>query len=158
MPNTNTPSSAPCEVVIDTNVLLDWLVFGDPGVARLSAALRDGRLHWVATEPMLDELRHVLGRPPLSARRADHVEDAIAQFCRRVAAPPATPPRMLCTDPDDQKFIDLALHRCTPWLISRDRALLKLRRRAQAFGVQVCLPRDWDGCGAPASAALKTST
>ena len=151
------PSSAACEVVIDTNVLLDWLVFGDPGVARLSAALRDGRLHWVATQPMLDELRHVLGRPPLSARRADHVEDAIGQFCRLVAAPPAAPPRMLCTDPDDQKFIDLALHRRSPWLISRDRALLKLRRRAQAFGVRVCLPAGWDGCGGSASAGLKTS-
>jgi putative PIN family toxin of toxin-antitoxin system len=157
LPDPNHLSSAALEAVIDTNVLLDWLVFGDPAVARLSAALRDGTLHWVATEPMLGELRHVLGRPPLSARRADHLEDAIARFCRLVAAPPAAPPRMLCSDPEDQMFIDLALHRRSAWLISRDRALLKLRRRAQAYGVQVCLPAAWDACGAPASAALRTS-
>jgi predicted nucleic acid-binding protein len=144
--------------VIDTNVLLDWLLFGDPSVERLSAALREGALHWVATEPMLEELRHVLARPPLSARRADHVEDAIGRFCRLVVAPPGAPPRMLCSDPDDQKFIDLALHRRCPWLISRDRALLKLRRRALAFGVQVCQPVAWDRATAHVSVAVKTST
>ena len=157
LPDPNHLSSAALEAVIDTNVLLDWLVFGDPAVARLSAALRDGTLHWVATAPMLDELRHVLGRPPLSTRRADHVEGAIAQFCHLVVAPPAAPPRMLCSDPDDQKFIDLALHRRCPWLISRDRALLQLRRRALACGVQVCQPADWNAAGAPAITAVRTS-
>lgn len=157
MPNPNNSSSAVREAVIDTNVLLDWLVFEDPSVGRLSAALHGGTLHWTATQPMLDELRHVLRRPPLSTRRSDRVEDAIVRFCRTVAAPPEAPPRLLCTDADDQKFIDLALHRRSPWLISRDRALLKLRRRALAYGVQVCLPAAWVSCEAPMIAALKTS-
>ena len=142
MSSQDAPSPAR-EAVIDTNVLLDWLVFDDPGVVRLSVALREGTLHWVATEAMLDELRHVLGRPPLLARRPDDLEEAIATFCRRVAAPPAAPPRLLCSDPDDQKFIDLALHRGSPWLVSRDRALLKLGRRARGYGVQVCQPAAW---------------
>lgn len=143
--------------MIDTNVLLDWMVFDDPAVARLAAAVAAGTLHWVATEAMLDELRHVLGRPPLQARRPEHLEDVVARFCQRVDPPPAAPARLLCTDPDDQKFIDLALHRGSPWLVSRDRALLKLRRRALAHGVQVCQPAAWDPATAPVSAPFRIS-
>lgn len=146
------PSAAP-EAVLDTNVLLDWLVFADPGVTRLFAAVRDGALRWVATEPMLDELRHVLGRPPLLARRPQALEDAIAARCAVVDTPPELRRTLLCSDPDDQKFIDLALHRRTPWLISRDRALLKLARRARSHGVQVCPPAHWSP---PEDSAAKT--
>lgn len=138
------PSSPAPEAVIDTNVLLDWLVFADPSVAALTTAVRSGALRWVATEAMLDELRHVLGRPPLQARRPADLEDAIASCCHLVTAPADAHRRLLCTDPDDQKFIDLALHRGSPWLISRDRAVLKLARRALAQGVRVCPPAMWE--------------
>ena len=131
------------EVVLDTNVLLDWMVFADPGVTALTTAVRSGALRWVATDAMLDELRHVLGRPPLHSRRPAGLEEAIATSCHLVAAPPDMPRRLLCSDPDDQKFIDLALHRGSRWLISRDRALLKLARRASAQGVRVCPPAAW---------------
>jgi predicted nucleic acid-binding protein len=50
------------------------------------------------------------------------------------------PPRcsLRCKDPDDQVFIDLAVHVGARWLFSKDAALLKLARRAQKFhGVQV---------------------
>jgi predicted nucleic acid-binding protein len=137
------PLSPVTEAVIDTNVLLDWLVFADPGVSALTAAVRNGALRWVATAPMLDELRHVLDRPPLNTRRPADMEDAIAACCHLVPEPPDTHRRLVCTDPDDQKFIDLALHRGSPWLISRDRALLKLARRALAQGVRVCPPGAW---------------
>ena len=139
----DTSSPAP-EAVIDTNVLLDWLVFADPGVAALTAAVRSGALRWVATEAMLDELRHVLGRPPLEVRRPVDLEEVIAACCQLVVPPPDAPRRLLCTDPDDQKFIDLALHRRSPWLISRDRAVLKLARRALTQGVRVCPPAMWE--------------
>jgi predicted nucleic acid-binding protein len=142
------------EAVIDTNVLLDWLVFADPGVSALTAAVRSGSLRWVATAPMLAELRHVLGRPPLNTRRPADLEDAIARCCCLVPEPPATHRRLICTDPDDQKFIDLALHRGSRWLISRDRALLKLRRRALAQFVQVCPPAAWRADIEPPAAGL----
>jgi predicted nucleic acid-binding protein len=137
------PLSPVPEAVVDTNVLLDWLVFTDPGVSALTAAVRYGALRWVATAPMLDELRHVLGRPPLNARRPADLEGTIAACCCLVPEPPETHCRLICTDPDDQKFIDLALHRGSRWLISRDRALLKLGRRALTQGVRVCTPAAW---------------
>jgi putative PIN family toxin of toxin-antitoxin system len=137
------PSSPAEEAVIDTNVLLDWLVFADPGVVELFKAVRHGTVQWVASEAMLDELRHVLGRPPFQDRRPPDLEGALARSVQLVAAPPQAPHGLVCSDPDDQKFIDLALHRRARWLISRDRAVLKLARRARLHGVQVCPPTGW---------------
>ena len=51
-----------------------------------------------------------------------------------------------CTDPDDQKFVDLALALAPACLISRDRAVLKLARRAALRAVLIRPPAhypDW---------------
>ena len=53
----------PTRAVIDTNALLDWLVFGAAEASRLGAAVADGRVAWLATPRMLDELHSVLSRP-----------------------------------------------------------------------------------------------
>lgn len=133
------------ESVIDTNVLLDWLVFRDPRVAPLVAAIEAGRLQWIASAAMLDELAHVQRKPQLQGRlpAPDTLIEAAARWCRVVQ--PAAPglPTLVCTDADDQKFIDLALARHTPWLFSRDRALLALARRARPHGIVVCPPEAW---------------
>ena len=63
IPSDLLPGSAATAVVLDTNVVLAWWVFEDPRTRVLAQALQDHRLHWLATEPMLDELRHVLCRP-----------------------------------------------------------------------------------------------
>ena len=45
-----------------------------------------------------------------------------------------------CKDPDDQKFIDLAIaHQCQ--LLSKDKAVLKLRSQLLSHGVIVKQPR-----------------
>jgi uncharacterized protein len=64
--------------------------------------------------------------------------------------PPTYPPlpALRCTDPDDQKFIDFALACGARWLVSRDKAVLKLRRRALALhGLQIVHPDDWRPAG-----------
>lgn len=127
-------------IILDTNVVLDLLVFSDPATAPLKDALAAGRLQWIATPVMREELVRVLAYPHLVARM-DHYRlgaaDVLAAFDRQVqivdVAPKAT---MNCTDPDDQKFIDLAVaHRAQ--LLSKDRAVLKLKKRLLLAGVAV---------------------
>jgi predicted nucleic acid-binding protein len=49
-----------------------------------------------------------------------------------------------CADPDDQKFLQLALASGARWLISKDNALLKLDRRCRAADLfPVLLPQQW---------------
>lgn len=140
------------EVVIDTNVALDWLVFADARVQPLREAVRAGRLRWLATAAMRDELEHMLRHRDL-ARWAADADAALAQFDQLalpVAAPPAGAVQGLrCRDADDQGFIDLALSRRAAWLFTRDRALLALARRARAHGVGIVTPAAWPGAAAP---------
>ena len=65
---------------------------------------------------------------------------------------PAPAPRLTCSDPDDQVFIDAALAHGARWLATRDRALLKLRRKALARGLGIVRPGDWRDTGTMAVA------
>ena len=132
-------------VVIDTNIWLDWLVFNDPGVTRLRAEVAAGRLRIAATPVMRAELLAVLQRPLILARHGD-AQACIAGFDAVAALNAAAPACGLrCTDPDDQAFIDLACHLHAGWLLSKDRALLRLARQARArHGLQVLTPVQFD--------------
>jgi len=127
------------QLVLDTNIVLDLLVFGDPQVQPVSEGLAAGELHWLATAPMREELARVLRYPKLAQRVAFHrgSEHAVlADFDRhaRVVEPPPKA-TVTCGDPDDQKFIDLAVaHRCT--LLSKDREVLRMRKRLERLAVK----------------------
>lgn len=134
-------------IVLDTNVVLDWLVFGNPGCAAVHTALAAGEVQWIATPAMRDELAHVLGRGRLDAWQPDlaAVWSAWDRHCNILAASPSTsaPGRLRCSDPDDQKFVDLAVGAPAHWLVSRDRAVLKLARRLLEVGVEAVAPERW---------------
>jgi uncharacterized protein len=138
-------TSALPRVVLDTNVVLDWLLFSEPSVAELAAAVMHGRVRWLATAAMRDEMAHVLGRGLAAAHGADPAGLAAAWDRHCTEHPPAPPvaAHLRCTDTDDQKFIDLALAVGARWLISHDRAVLKLRRRAAQHGLTIAPPDQW---------------
>ena len=134
-------------IVVDTNVILDWLVFKDPSSLALANAISQRQVCWVATAAMRGELAEVLQRGLAAARGADAVAvlmtwDACVDLC---AEPPVQPAAtaLRCTDPDDQKFLDLALTTQARWLLSRDRALLRVARRAALRGTRISVPQAW---------------
>lgn len=127
------------EAVLDTNIVLDVFVFADEASRPLRQALEDGRWTWLATPAMRDELERVLAYPQIVARMAFHglsAADVLAGFdrhARLVEAPPKAD--VTCKDPDDQKFIDLAVARRCP-LLSKDHAVLSMKKRLLARMVQ----------------------
>ncbi|MEF7615301.1 PIN domain-containing protein [Aquincola sp. MAHUQ-54] len=131
--------------VLDTNVVLDWMVFDNPVVRPLAEAIRAGRVQWLACQRMRDELAHVLGRgvggPPDAGSQALSCWDAHAQL--RPLHAPGAGERLHCTDADDQVFIDFAVVFRVRWLLTRDRALLKLAKRARRWDVDVVTPERW---------------
>ncbi|WP_082498214.1 putative toxin-antitoxin system toxin component, PIN family [Pseudorhodoferax sp. Leaf267] len=145
-------AASPRAVVIDTNVVLDLLVFDDPSVQPLRAALADGRLCWRVLPGMREELARVLAYPRVASSlcaRALAPDAVLAAFdaASRMAAPvPAAPVR--CTDPDDQPFLDLALAHGA-LLATKDKAVLATRKRMAAHGVDI-----WQPFVTKASAAL----
>ena len=133
-------------LVLDTNVVLDWLYFADPRCAALAQAVAAGQVRWLATTPMRDELQHVLERGVRPARPGDSAAvQAGWQRWASMVEPQgrAVPAGLRCTDPDDQKFIDLALQVGASALLSRDRAVLALARRAQVHGLTIASVERW---------------
>lgn len=137
-------------MVLDTNAVLDATVFADAGMRRLAEAITAGHLRWLACSPMRLELVQVLQGRLLGARLADAFglrEETLAWFdrwaCLQEPPPHTLLPRLRCSDADDQPFIDLALQAGATYLISQDRAVLKLARKARALGLLVLRPRDW---------------
>ena len=135
--------------VLDTNVVLDLLHFDDVDARPLLGALESGRVHCAKTPETLEELRRVLAYPEFELD--DSAQTAILEtyqalsLTMETATPTAEMPhkgtpihyglksvwsRMpRCSDPDDQKFLELAAASRAQLLVSKDRALLKLRRR-----------------------------
>lgn len=125
-------------IVLDTNIVLDALVFSDPATVPLLQALQDGRRQWIATQAMRDELERVLTYPQIVKRLMHYGLQAagvLERFDTLVQLHPVAPKASVtCKDADDQKFIDLAVaHRCT--LLSKDRAVLCMQKRLLALAV-----------------------
>jgi uncharacterized protein len=132
--------------VIDTNVVLDWLVFGNADAQALAHHITGGKLRWLSTAAMRDELEHVLTRDTLVKwqPRREHVLRAWDQWSQPVTAQsPVAVHGLHCSDADDQKFVDLAVGTQSTWLFTRDRSLLQLTRRARGLGVEIVTPSAW---------------
>jgi len=125
-------------LVLDTNIVLDCFVFADEAARPVRAALETGSARWLATADMRSELERVLAYPKIAPRLAYYgieAADVLALFDRHaqlVEAPARASVR--CSDPDDQKFVDLALAHGAA-LLSKDAAVLALRKRLAALDV-----------------------
>jgi putative PIN family toxin of toxin-antitoxin system len=139
------PASAKT-IVIDTNVLLDLFVFHDPRWAELLAAIESGEVQALTRADCRDEYLAVLKYPHLpldderrtqAAARFDALLQLVAPDAKHVRLP-------VCTDRDDQKFMELALDAGATVLISKDKALLKLNRKTSQAGLfRIMLPEAW---------------
>jgi predicted nucleic acid-binding protein len=123
-------------IVLDTNVCLDLLVFRDPACLPLHDALQRGVVHAMTRADCRDEWLRVLHYPGLPVDDASRPA-LVAAFDAWTHLAPASPtaavapPLPRCADPDDQKFLELAWETGARWLLSKDKALLKLASRAQ---------------------------
>lgn len=154
--------------VLDTNVVLDLWVFTDPATDHLRTAINLPGTQVIATQVMRDELERVLAYPHLVRRQALDGQAAAAvlqAWDALVTLHPVAPKaRFTCADGDDQKFIDLAAFHATQGndgtggarmpvvLASKDKAVLRLKKRLATLGVTV-VP-EWQ----PTESAATSST
>lgn len=123
-------------IVLDTNVLLDLLHFSDPTVMPIREAIESRRAQCYASQRTLSELDRVLSYRQfhlgVSAQTAlmTEYQSWINDPHIVVNVHPKLP---RCADPDDQMFLELAASIQADLLISKDKALLALRRRVSEF-------------------------
>ncbi len=133
-------------IVLDTNVCLDLFVFHDPRWEGLLAALESGQIEAVTRADCRDEYLVVLHYKhlpldetsrPVAAARFDALIKVVADAPKLVRLP-------VCTDKDDQKFLEVARDASAEILITKDKALLKLgRKTAQAGMFRIMVPEAW---------------
>jgi putative PIN family toxin of toxin-antitoxin system len=137
---------SPKRIVLDTNVCLDLFVFKDPRWSALLTAIESGAVEAITRADCRAEYLVVLhykhlpldgDSRPLSAARFDQLI--------KVVEPPESGVRLpVCTDRDDQKFLELARDAGAAILITKDKALLKLGKRLAKAGMfKVMVPEAW---------------
>jgi len=120
------------KLVLDTQIWLDWLVFDDPGVRRMRNAVHLGHAEIVIDAACDAELERVLaydlGKHSISPEAQLAALEQARRLAKRVEVVPlkGLPP---CRDPDDQKFIQLAAATQADALVTKDRELLRMKRR-----------------------------
>lgn len=140
----------PKRVVIDTNVCLDLFVFRDPRWAALLAALQTHTIEAVTRNDCRTEWLKVLEYKhlpldaqtrPVAAAEFDELITCIAADTSGEHAGVRLP---VCSDPDDQKFLELARDAGAQVLITKDKALLKLARKTARDGLfSIVTPEKW---------------
>ncbi|MGO4153463.1 putative toxin-antitoxin system toxin component, PIN family [Cupriavidus sp. YAF13] len=148
--STAVPLNSPLapRVVLDSNIWVDLLVFADPHVEPIRTALDTGAIAAVIRADCREELRRVLAYPQFAHFGVD-IPAAMATVDRLTAllaipeeADIAAARLPRCRDTDDQKFIELAHFAQAGCLVSKDKAVLKLKGRLRRqSGVDILLPQ-----------------
>ncbi|MGN1208960.1 MAG: putative toxin-antitoxin system toxin component, PIN family [Duodenibacillus sp.] len=116
-------------VVLDTNVVLDVWYWKDAGAQPLAKALQGHLLKPVVSCACLAELADVVSRAKfgLSINEQSALLENYGAMAHIVTDPPVC--RHTVRDPDDQKFLDLAVAVGARWLLTKDKLLSKAARR-----------------------------
>lgn len=117
-------------LVLDTNVVLDLFHWANADAVPIMAALESGQVECLADESTLDELQRVMTYPQLKLT-PEMAVDRYRRYAGLVRLIPAgeAPKLPRCKDRDDQKFLELAARGGADLLVTKDKALLRLRGR-----------------------------
>lgn len=122
--------SPPPRLVLDTNTVMALWFFEDPGLLALRNWLESGAAGLLASAATLEELQRVLAYRQFAIPSATQLRLADDYRARIELIPPAAEaaPLPLCRDRDDQKFLELARDGMADYLLSRDKAVLRVGR------------------------------
>ena len=140
-------------VVLDTHVVLDWLWFQNEEIRWIGDGVASRAFVPLVHVATLDELRRVLDYPALRIDK-NRQSELLTRYETAAVTPPLPtgfsreqlmlPETMRrCRDSDDDIFLAIAYHGKADALITKDKALLKLRKNAARHGVRIFNPIEW---------------
>lgn len=130
--------------VLDTNIVLDILLFKDTKVQPLSEAIAADNILPIGHLDTYFEFADVVSRPmfQLSDSQIDQLLHEWVKLHVVYLEPLSTD--LFCRDRDDNKFFNLAQVTGAEYLISKDKKVLKARGKAKRFGCQVIKPEEFE--------------
>jgi putative PIN family toxin of toxin-antitoxin system len=138
-------------LVLDTNVILDLLVFRDPTAEPIRHLLDAKLVDAVRSEASMLELVDVIQRPIFKLSQQEQeiillVWESLTRLLENTAIESAP---FICRDTDDQIFLDMAYSIRPAVLFSKDLRVLELRVSAKGHGVEIT--NQYDYLQAPSS-------
>lgn len=128
-------------IVLDTNVCLDLFVFQDSRSHALAQMLKRGTIKAITRNDCRDEWLRVLMYPVLSLDEPTRLK-CMAEYDNVIGCHDFEKKNYavlpLCQDQDDQKFLEVAYDANAKFLVTKDKALLKLSaktRKASLFQI-----------------------
>ncbi len=125
------------KIVLDTNVCLDLFVFRDPRWQSINSGLNDRTLQAITRADCRDEWLAVLHYPHLPVTE-DTRAAIVTTFDEHIVVeewPQKNIKLPVCSDKDDQKFLEIARDADAKILVTKDKALLKLARKTQQLNL-----------------------
>jgi len=118
----------PVRAVCDTHVVASALVFATGRLSQFRSAWQTGALIPLVSKSTVEELIRVLNYPKFRLTAEDQSEllGDYLPYAETVEVSNISVDQVKCRDPDDQKFLDLAIGANADWLITGDPDLLAL--------------------------------
>jgi len=126
-------------LVLDTNVILDLLVFKDPSTKPIRLLLDAKLVDAVRSEASMLELIDVIKRPTFRLNQEEQsiILQAWESSTRLLENSVIEPAPFTCRDPDDQVFINMAYSLRPALLLSKDLRVLELHLTAMRYGIEI---------------------
>jgi putative PIN family toxin of toxin-antitoxin system len=126
-------------LVLDTNIILDLLVFKDPSAEPIRLLLDAKLVDAIRTSASMAELMDVIGRPTFKLSREDQetIVQAWESGTRLLENEAIEPAPFTCRDLDDQVFLDMAYSIRPALLLSKDLRVLELQTIAKRHGIEI---------------------
>jgi len=127
------------KAILDTNVFVSGVFWKGPPFEILKA-WQEQRFRLAISPPILDEYRRVLDE--MMKKRPLPVFTSILRIIELHSemVEPVSFPEPVCSDPDDDKFLEAALAARAGYVVSGDTALLKVK---QYRGIEIVRPRQF---------------
>jgi putative PIN family toxin of toxin-antitoxin system len=131
-------------LVLDTNVILDLLVFKDPSAEPIRLLLDAKLVDAVRTSASMAEFMDVIGRPTFKLSQGDQeiILQAWESSARLLENEAIEPAPFTCRDLDDQVFLDMAYSIRPALLLSKDLRVLELQTIAKRHDIEIS--QDYD--------------
>lgn len=127
------------KIILDTNVCLDLFAFKDPRWHQILPAIQENQLLAVTRQDCREEWLAVLHYPHLPVDD-DNRAQIVSIFDEYISVEhhPAKPIKLpICSDKDDQKFLEACRDANADILVTKDKALLKLARKIKNLNLFV---------------------
>jgi putative PIN family toxin of toxin-antitoxin system len=123
-------------VVLDTNILIAFLLTKGPSISRILDGWQKGDFELLTSPALVDEVRRTLAKPVLRERIRTEAATALLEALEKDAfmTPGYLAVSGVTPDPDDDAVISCAVEGDADYIVSRDMHLLRL---GEYEGVQI---------------------